>query len=41
MNNEATNKEKEMSTMTNYYLRIAKYFLSTTILAGFGLALTN
>jgi hypothetical protein len=41
MNNAATNEEKEMSTMTKHYLRIAKYFLSTTVLAGFGATLAN
>jgi hypothetical protein len=41
MNNEATDKQKEMGTMTNYYLTIARHFLSSTVLAGFGATLAN
>jgi hypothetical protein len=30
-----------VNEMTSYYLRIAKYFFSTGILAGFGVNFTN
>ena len=28
-------KQKEVKEMTKYYLRVARYFLSTTVLTGF------
>ena len=31
----ASAKEKEVKEMTKYYLRVARYFLSTTVLTGF------
>jgi hypothetical protein len=33
--------EKEVREMTKYYLQIGKYFLSTSVLIGFGIRLTN
>jgi len=41
MNKEAALNQKEAKRMTNYYLKTIRYFLSTTVLAGFGVALTN
>jgi hypothetical protein len=32
---------KEAKQMTKYYLRVARYFLSTTVLTGFGALLMN
>jgi hypothetical protein len=34
-------EQKEVNTMTKYYLRIARYFLSTGVLTGFGGQLAN
>ena len=41
MNNEAAVNQKEVNKMTNYYLKTIRYFLSTTVLAGFGATLQN
>ncbi len=38
---EANPEHKETTEMTRHYLRIARYFLSTAALAGFGGILQN
>ena len=41
MKKERTASAKEMKEMTKYYVQIARYLLSTGILTGFGVNMSN
>lgn len=34
---DATDREEQVKKMSKYYIRIARYFLSTTVLTGFAM----